>query len=112
LGETGVQQNRRLLWLTAAAAMIAAAAALPAAASRDAGFVPEHLLRVDKRDQDTRRSPRDEAAERARRDTGARVLSIQEKPRDDRKGYRVKILTPEGEVRWYDVDPNNGRGRR
>jgi hypothetical protein len=24
----------------------------------------------------------------------------------------VRILTPEGEVRYYDVGPGNGRGRR
>lgn len=107
-----MEGDRKPFWLAVAAALVAAAMALPASAARDGGFAPEHLLRVDKRDKEARRSSRDEAAERARRDTGGRVLSIQEKPREDRKGYRVKILTPEGEVRYYDVDPNNGRGRR
>ncbi|HSO07672.1 MAG TPA: PepSY domain-containing protein [Pelomicrobium sp.] len=103
--------RRPFAWLLAAA-MIAAATAWPAAA-RDAQFAPEYLLRVDKKDRDGRgKSARDEAAEKARRDTGGRVLSIKERPRDDREGYRVKILTPEGEVRYYDVDPNNGRGKR
>lgn len=96
-----------------AVALLAAATALPAAAAYDARFEPEHLIRVDKKDRNGRgKSPRDEAAERARRDTGGRVLSIKERPRDDREGYRVKILTPEGEVRYYDVDPNSGRGKR
>jgi uncharacterized membrane protein YkoI len=98
-------------WLLAAA-LCAAAAAMPAAAAGDAQFLPEHLIRVDKRERDARKSPRDEAAEKARRDTGGRVLSIKERPPEDRQGYRVKILTPEGEVRYYDVDPNNGRGQR
>lgn len=103
--------RRPSAWLLAAA-ILAAAAPWPAAA-RDAQFAPEHLLRVDKKERDGRgKSPRDEAAEKARRDTGGRVLSIKERPRDEREGYRVKILTPEGEVRYYDVDPNNGRGRR
>lgn len=74
--------------------------------------LPGDFYRVDKRDRGSR-SPRDEAAERARRETGGRVLSIEERSRrDDREGYRVRILTPEGEVRYYDVGPGNGRGRR
>ncbi len=73
---------------------------------------PGDFYRVDRRDRGSR-SPRDEAAERARRETGGRVLSIEERSRrDDREGYRVRILTPEGEVRYYDVGPGNGRGRR
>lgn len=73
---------------------------------------PGDYYRLDKRERGGR-SPRDEAAERARRETGGRVLSIEEHSRrDDREGYRVRILTPEGEVRYYDVGPGNGRGRR
>lgn len=48
-------------------------------------------------------TPQD-AAEAARRETGGRVLDV--KPGNG--GYRVKVLTPKGEVRYVPVD----RGRR
>ena len=41
-----------------------------------------------------------QAAESARRQTGGRVLNV--KPGDD--GFRVKVLTPDGEVRYVPVD--------
>lgn len=52
-----------------------------------------------------RRDARDEAAERARREGGGRVLSIQERGRGGGEGYRAKILTPDGVVRYLDVRP-------
>jgi hypothetical protein len=45
-----------------------------------------------------------QAAEQARRQTGGRVLSVQEKG----GGYEVKVLTPSGEVRSVFV-PSSGR---
>jgi hypothetical protein len=41
-----------------------------------------------------------QAAEVARRQTGGRVLAV--KP--SKEGYRVKVLTPKGEVRYVPVD--------
>lgn len=52
-----------------------------------------------------RRNARDAAAERARREGGGRVLSIQERDRGEGDGYRAKILTPDGVVRYLDVRP-------
>jgi hypothetical protein len=40
-----------------------------------------------------------EAAERVRKDTGGRVLSVE----DGGNGYRVRVLTPKGEVRVVSV---------
>jgi hypothetical protein len=54
----------------------------------------------------------DDAAEQARRMTGGRVLAVQPDVRDGRTGYRVKVLTPGGEVRQVFVGPDGGRGRR
>jgi hypothetical protein len=51
------------------------------------------------------RSGADVAAEQARRDTGGRVLSVRPPPQQDQGDYRVKILTPQGEVRYMNVDP-------
>lgn len=51
----------------------------------------------DRRSSEGRQSPESRASERARRDTGGRVLGVS--PSDE--GYRVKILTPKGEVRSY-----------
>jgi hypothetical protein len=59
------------------------------------------------------RSGADAAAERARRDTGGRVLSVRPPPQQDQGDYRVKILTPQGEVRYMNVDPRQDpKGRR
>lgn len=51
------------------------------------------------------RSGADAAAERAQRDSGGRVLSVRPPPQQDQGDYRVKILTPQGEVRYMNVDP-------
>jgi hypothetical protein len=40
-----------------------------------------------------------QAAEIARRQTGGRVLSVEH----GRRGYRVKVLTPSGEIRYVSV---------
>lgn len=60
------------------------------------------------------RSGADAAAERARRDTGGgRVLSVRPPPQQDAGDYRVKILTPQGEVRYMNIDPRqDAKGRR
>ena len=60
------------------------------------------------------RSGADAAAERARRDTGGgRVLSVRPPPQQDAGDYRVKILTPQGEVRYLNVDPSQDpKGKR
>jgi hypothetical protein len=55
------------------------------------------------------RSGADAAAERARRDTGGRVLSVKPSPQQGEGDYRVKILTPQGEVRYMNVDPSKDR---
>jgi hypothetical protein len=58
------------------------------------------------------RSGADVAAEQARRDTGGRVLSVRPPPQQDQGDYRVKILTPQGEVRYMNVDPRQEPGGR
>ncbi|MBL8529131.1 MAG: hypothetical protein JNL68_15700 [Burkholderiales bacterium] len=59
------------------------------------------------------RSGADAAAERARRDTGGgRVLSVRPPPQQENGDYRVKILTPQGEVRYLNVDPRQDPGRK
>jgi hypothetical protein len=60
------------------------------------------------------RSGADAAAEQARRDTGGgRVLSVRPPPQQEQGDYRVKILTPQGEVRYLNVDPRQDpRGRQ
>lgn len=88
-------------------ALALGAAALPAYAL-DAG---DDRGREGRGEQQGKRLSRDAAAERARRDTGGRVLSIEERQREEREGYRVKILTPDGQIRYYDVE-QNGQGRR
>lgn len=96
----------RLHRVATAVALALAVCAAPAHALQ--GRDDSRDSRADKRNE--RSITRDDAAERARRATGGRVLSIQEGSRND-NGYRVKILTPDGQVRYYDVE-RNGRSRR
>ncbi|WP_137938230.1 PepSY domain-containing protein [Chitinivorax sp. B] len=51
---------------------------------------------------------RDEAAASAQRSTGGRVLSVDKADQSGREVYRVKILTPKGEVRIILVDAESG----
>ncbi|MBB5018395.1 putative membrane protein YkoI [Chitinivorax tropicus] len=51
---------------------------------------------------------RDEAAASAQRTTGGRVLSVDKAEQGGREVYRVKILTPKGEVRIVLVDADSG----
>lgn len=53
----------------------------------------------DRRSSEGRQSSESRASERARKETGGRVLGVS--PKKD--GYRVKILTPKGEVRSIQV---------
>ncbi|MCB1918346.1 MAG: hypothetical protein KDJ28_00020 [Candidatus Competibacteraceae bacterium] len=53
----------------------------------------------------------DRAADAARRATGGRVLGVQGAERDGRRGYRVRILQPDGRVRNFHYDPGNGAMR-
>ena len=53
----------------------------------------------DRRKSESRQSSESQASERARKETGGRVLGVS--PSND--GYRVKILTPKGEVRSIQV---------
>lgn len=46
---------------------------------------------------------RDEAAARAQQQTGGRVLAVEETQRDGRKVFRVKVLTPSGDVRVVEI---------
>ncbi|MES2354633.1 MAG: hypothetical protein V4568_09590 [Pseudomonadota bacterium] len=48
------------------------------------------------------------AAEMVRRQTGGRVLNVQETRQGGREGYRVKVLTGGGEVRVFFVDAHSG----
>lgn len=50
----------------------------------------------------------EEAAALVRARTGGRVLSVDTVHRRDRVFYRVKVLTPEGEVRIFMVDAASG----
>ncbi len=52
---------------------------------------------------------RDEAAAAAQRATGGRVLAVERAQSDNRPVWRVKVLTPSGEVRVVLVDAASGR---
>jgi uncharacterized membrane protein YkoI len=50
-----------------------------------------------------------DAADLVQRSTGGRVLSAQAVREQGREMYRIKVLTPQGEVRIVLVDPATGR---
>lgn len=52
---------------------------------------------------------RDEAAVAAQRQSQGRVLSVEKSESDRRPVWRVKIVTPQGEVRVILVDAASGR---
>lgn len=59
----------------------------------------DYLIRVAERPVSMR-----DAINRVRKQTGGRVLDAQ----DRGKHYRIKVLTPDGEVRVYRVDAQSG----
>jgi uncharacterized membrane protein YkoI len=54
---------------------------------------------------------RDDAAAMARRDSGGRVLSVEKSESSGQTVWRVKVVTPAGEVRVINVDVATGQIR-
>ena len=52
---------------------------------------------------------RDQAAAAAQRETGGRVLSVDKSESSRRPVWRVKVVTPQGEVRVLLIDITTGR---
>ena len=52
-----------------------------------------------------------QAANAAREATGGRVLGVQRADQDGHRGYRVRILQPDGRVRSLHFDPDSGAVR-
>ncbi len=52
---------------------------------------------------------RDDAATVAQQASGGRVLAVEKTERDGRPVWRVKVLTPQGEVRVVLIDAASGR---
>jgi uncharacterized membrane protein YkoI len=52
---------------------------------------------------------RDDATSLARQATGGRVLAVERIEREGRPVWRVKVLTPQGEVRLVFIDATSGR---
>ena len=53
---------------------------------------------------------REQAAAMAQSQTGGRVLSVEKSESGRRSVWRVKVVTPRGEVRVVLIDASNGRG--
>ena len=54
---------------------------------------------------------RDEAAAVAQRETGGRVLAVERADAGGRPVWRVKVVTPRGDVRVVMVDATTGQAR-
>ena len=75
----------------------------------------DRMERRDHRDRMERREGRerygvslDEAVERVRRETGARILSAETREAEGGSQHVIKILTEKGRVRRVRVDPRTG----
>jgi len=53
---------------------------------------------------------RDQAAAQVQKSTGGRVLAVERGERDGRPVFRVRVLTPSGEVRVVVVESGGGTG--
>jgi len=51
----------------------------------------------------------EDAAEKAQQSTGGRVLNVQDQDRPDKSGYKVRVLTPDGRVRTFDVESQKNK---
>lgn len=54
---------------------------------------------------------RDDAAATAQKSIGGRVLAVEKADHDGRAVWRVKVLTPQGEVKVVLIDAASGRTR-
>lgn len=54
---------------------------------------------------------RDDAAAMVQKSSGGRVLAVEKTEQDGRPVWRVKVLTPQGEVKVVLIDAASGRGR-
>lgn len=70
--------------------------------TRHAGYPATGLVKVAERPVSMR-----DAIEKVRKQTGGRVLDAQ----DQGSQYRIKVLTPKGDVRIYHVDAQTGAVR-
>ncbi|MDP3707573.1 MAG: PepSY domain-containing protein [Polaromonas sp.] len=52
---------------------------------------------------------RDDAATVAQQTSGGRVLAVEKTEREGRPAWRVKVLTPQGEVKVILIDAASGR---
>jgi len=52
---------------------------------------------------------RSAVVDRLEQRTGGRVLSLDPERRDGREVYRARVLTDQGRVRHFDVDPRDGQ---
>ena len=52
---------------------------------------------------------RDDAATVAQQASGGRVLAVEKTEREGRPVWRVKVLTPQGEVKVFLIDAASGR---
>lgn len=55
------------------------------------------------------KASRDDAASTAQRMTGGRVLSVEKTSHDGHEVWRVKVVTPQGEVKIVLIDAESGR---
>ncbi|HLE93746.1 MAG TPA: PepSY domain-containing protein [Sulfuricaulis sp.] len=104
--------TRRLFLACLVAGLVVSMAMDPAAARRGGRSDRDDDNDYRRRDRNEHRESRrdeedslDEAVARVRRETGGRVLSAEKRGRRGDTTYRIKVLLPNGSVRFFDVAP-------
>ena len=107
--------TRRLFLACLVAGLVVSTTMYPAAARR--GGRSDHDEDADDRGRRDRREHResrrsdddslDDAVNRVRRETGGRVLSAEKNVHRGNISYRIKVLLPNGSVRFFDVAPGH-----
>jgi len=68
-------------------------------------------LHIARRGGDNGGMSLNEAVRQVQRNTGGRVLSAETHRQGGRTVHRIKVLTPSGHVRVYNIDAQSGAGR-
>ena len=105
--------SRRLALAALLAGLLAAAGALAQSGYRQGQedrYAPPPRDRQDRPPTRPFADP-DRAANAAREATGGRVLGVQGADQNGQRGYRVRILQPDGRVRSLHFDPDSGAVR-
>lgn len=102
---TMLTKASRVLFASLLAVLLNGAIPSPAEAG------PHAPLQLARRGGDNGGISLNQAVRQVQRETGGRVLSADTQRQGGRTVHRIKVLTPSGHVRVYNIDAQSGAGR-